>query len=181
MYYTYAYLREDGTPYYIGKGKGDRAYSKRINEIKPPKDKNRILILKQNLIEEYAFKHERYMINVYGRKDLGTGILYNRTDGGEGASGAIRTEKHKKMISESKKGKCRSEEIKRKISDTKKGKKCSEETKLKIGEAMEGKTHSEETKRKISESRKGMHFSEETKQKMREKALLREELKRNNK
>ena len=38
MYYTYAYLREDKTPYYIGKGKGYRINSKQRN-IKPPKDK----------------------------------------------------------------------------------------------------------------------------------------------
>ena len=85
MYYTYAYLREDKTPYYIGKGKNKRAYSKRDRVVPlPPKD--RILILKQNLTEEEAFKHEIYMIAIFGRKDLGTGILRNLTDGGDGAS-----------------------------------------------------------------------------------------------
>ena len=85
-FYTYAYLREDKTPYYVGKGKEDRAYYKRKGEVYPPKDKSRIILLKQNLTEEEAFKHEIYMISVFGRKDLGTGILRNRTDGGEGVS-----------------------------------------------------------------------------------------------
>ena len=77
-YYTYAYLREDKTPYYIGKGKGYRINSKQRN-IKPPKDKSRIIFLKQNLTEEEACKHESDMIDVLGSKDLGTGILHNRT------------------------------------------------------------------------------------------------------
>ena len=85
-FYTYAYLREDKTPYYVGKGKEDRAYYKRKGEVYPPKDKSRIILLKQNLTEEEAFKHEIYMISVFGRKDLGTGILRNKTDGGEGVS-----------------------------------------------------------------------------------------------
>ena len=85
-FYTYAYLRQDSSPYYIGKGIGNRAY-RRDRVIKPPKDKSRILILKQNLTEEESFKHEIYMIAMFGRKDLGTGILHNRTDGGDGGCG----------------------------------------------------------------------------------------------
>jgi hypothetical protein len=91
-YYTYAYLREDGTPYYIGKGKGNRAYVKhwrskvRGGYFTPP-EKDRILILKNNLTEEQAYKHEMYMIKILGRKDLGTGILRNMSDGGKGGKG----------------------------------------------------------------------------------------------
>ncbi len=80
-YYVYAYLREDGTPYYIGKGKGDRAYRKEAPSI------DRILIILQNLTEEQAFSNERDFITWYGRLDINTGILENRTHGGEGSSG----------------------------------------------------------------------------------------------
>jgi|10_taG_2_1085330.scaffolds.fasta_scaffold02098_24 hypothetical protein len=103
-YYTYAYLREDGTPYYIGKGKGYRATSKKGHFYVPPED--RIIYLKCNLTEQEAFRHEIYMIDVLGRKDLGTGILRNRTDGGEGASGV--------MYSEETRDKCRAASYKRK-------------------------------------------------------------------
>ena len=97
-FYTYAYLREDKTPYYIGKGRNKRAYSKNRHRISvPPKD--RILFLKKNLTEEEAFKHEIYMIYVFGRKDLGTGILRNLTNGGEGTSGCVINEKHKQILS----------------------------------------------------------------------------------
>jgi hypothetical protein len=157
-FYTYAYLREDRTPYYIGKGEGNRAYNKHQKGISVPKDKSRVIFLKQNLNEEESFKHEIYMIAVLGRKDLGTGILRNRTNGGEGASGMVRSEEYKRKISESKKGKSHSEETKRKISESKKGE----------NNYFYGKSHFEETKRKMSESHKGKSLSEETKEKLSE-------------
>jgi len=182
QYYTYAYLREDRTPYYIGKGKDDRIYST-CRRNTPPKDKSRIIFLKQNLTEEEAFKHEIYMIAVFGRKDLGTGILRNLTDGGEGLSGRVLSEETRRKLSEVHKGKTLSEEHKIKLSEAKKGKTSnrkgvilSEETKIKMSEAK--KNPSEETRKKISDahkanktippSRKGSILSEEHRRKIGE-------------
>jgi hypothetical protein len=122
-YYTYAYLREDRTPYYIGKGRGRRIYSPN-RFINPPTDKSRIIFLKKNLAEAEAFKHEVYMIFVLGRKDLGTGVLRNLTNGGEGASGVVQSEEKKRKCSEANSGEKHprfgipnTEEQKRKISE----------------------------------------------------------------
>ena len=119
-YYTYAYLREDGTPYYIGKGKGNRMYKKGKGEVYPPKNKGKIIKLKQNLTEKEAFKHEKYMIAVFGRKDLGTGILRNKTGGGDGPSGYIMSEEQKMLLSRIHSGKNLTEEHRKKISEANK-------------------------------------------------------------
>ena len=163
-YYTYAYLREDGTPYYIGKGKDDRVYYRWRKGLKPPKDRSRIIFLKQNLTEEEAFKHEIYMISVFGRKDLGTGILHNRTNGGEGNNGVIMSEETKRKISEANKGRIKSDEWRKNLSEAMKGKPKSEEHRRNNSEGQKGKTLSEETKRKMSESHKNP--SEEMRKKM---------------
>ena len=178
-FYVYMYLREDGTPYYVGKGRGRRAYSK-ARQIPAPKEKSRIVFSKQNLTEEEAFQHEIELISLYGRKDNGTGILRNLTDGGDGVSGYIMTEETKRKMSESLKGKTPSEETKRKLSEAGKCRTHSEETRKKLSEGMKGntwnigRTHSEEAKKKMSELAKGKIHTEETKRKISKARKARE-------
>ena len=115
------YLREDGTPYYVGKGKANRAYRKGDREILLPNDRNKIKIVLQNLTEEQAFSNEIDYIAWYGRKDNNTGILRNRTDGGEGSSGFRHTDEWKirlkteSLFATNNPGKNKSEETKEKI------------------------------------------------------------------
>ena len=72
MFYTYLWLRYDGTPYYVGKGKKQRAYVSRLYH-RPPKDR-KFIIVQEFASEEDALFAECFLIALFGRKDLSPAI-----------------------------------------------------------------------------------------------------------
>lgn len=140
IFYTYLWLREDGTPYYAGKGVLSRVYGshKRIGKC-PPKDR---VIIQEWENEQEALEAERLLIAIYGRQCNKEGVLLNISSGGQhGGTGAIRTEETRKKISAVQLGKKRSEEHRRNIGLGHLGKKKG--------------PHSSATKKQISEKLKG--------------------------
>lgn len=175
MFYTYLWLREDGTPYYVGKGTRSRAYiNHRIK--RPTRDK---ILVQEFLCEEDAFFAEKFLISYYGRSNIGAGCLRNLTDGGEGTSGAVRkplTEDVKRKISEALTGiptgrKPSSEQLRKAALGRVGNKNClgrnmSAATRTALRKANFGRKLSEETKAKMRAAHLGIRHTEETKLKM---------------
>lgn len=100
-FYTYTWLRNDGTAYYVGKGTKRRAFTSGVGH-RPPRTDDKIII-QDHASETDALEAEKFLIEFYGRKDLGTGCLRNRTNGGDGISpawnkGAQLSEDHRKHL-----------------------------------------------------------------------------------
>ena len=173
IYYVYAYLRKkDLTPYYIGKGKNNRAYRK--HNVPVPRNRSMIVFLETGLTNIGACALERRYIKWYGRKDLGTGILRNRTDGGEGTPGILHTVERNQKISKKLKGRIVSDSTRKRLSDAHVGKQTGSNN------GMFGKTHSEKVKNQHSvrmtgnKNSLGNKHSDETKKKLSIKAKSRE-------
>ena len=174
-FYTYLWLRENGTPYYVGKGHGNRArWRGKTSKLKPP-SLHRILT-QEFPDEDSAFAAEKFLIDFYGRKDLGLGPLINHTNGGEGASGLIVTEENRSKARKTMTGnsyrvgkpswnkgmtftkttrKPRSQETKDKIRNTLRSKGIKPPNQL-------GYKHTEEAKKKIGQAQRDRYSEWET-------------------
>lgn len=195
-FYVYVHRRADtGEAFYVGKGSGSRATS---TQGRPKFWKNvkgahglAVEIVAMFWDEQPAFDHERALIaecRAAGER------LTNCTDGGEGASGAKRTEETKRLLSEANKGKRlgmkASPETRAKQSAVRKGRKQppeavarvaafhtgrkrSAETLAKMSAALKGKPagkHLPELLARIQAGRIGTRHSDETRAKMKERA-----------
>ena len=147
-YYVYQYLTEEGTPYYIGKGKGNRMHVDHKHIALPPRERR--VIVKDNLSNADAKQIEKDLITHFGRKVDG-GILDNiKINQWACAAGWKHSDEAKQKISDGNLGKVRSAEAKEKYRQPK-----SAEHAEKIRQANLGLRKSAETKQKISESKQG--------------------------
>lgn len=159
MFYVYEHYKADTNEiFYVGKGKGDRAYSKNRYYNKHwmrVVNKHGIVVKIIAIFEREcdAFTFEVQLISLHGRKNIGTGPLINKTPGGTGGdtmTGKKHTKKTRKKMSVGAKNRPP----------------ASKETRLKLSKAnagtkncMYGKTHKQTTKNKIAKKRLGFKES----------------------
>lgn len=152
-FYTYLWLREDGTPYYVGKGTGRRAFQTDDHRVKCPKDKSRILV-QPHPTEDDALAAEKFFVDYYGRKDLGLGNLRNITNGGDrGPTGFHFSLEQRKRLSIAHKGLIRSKEHRQNLAIALKGKRASTETRRKQSDSAKRRLQTEEGR--LNSSRAG--------------------------
>lgn len=152
-FYVYVLFYLNGTPCYIGKGKGDRW----LNHEQKKRFRNNYLKgiiidakqrglslpkikIREHITETEAFETERILIKIIGRRNLGTGPLVNLTDGGDGETGRVV-----------------SQETRAKLRDINLGKTLSEEHKANISRGLKasGFIFSEEQRQSISKNQRG--------------------------
>ena len=179
----YVYIYRDSShnfqEIYVGKGCGKRSHIHLKNRDKPKATENkqfmgRLRNMKAAGVEphiqilyceseELALLAEEEAIDKYGRADLGTGTLFNHTNGGEGTSGHSHKIETCKQMSDNNKGENNPMFGKYGENHPKFGKKASPQTRQIMSDnnkgenhPMYGKTHSLDSIQKMSNAKKGI-------------------------
>jgi hypothetical protein len=189
IYYVYTLRVEgDADPFYVGKGKGRRAYAHFApSKVKAKSHKNHTIrkawesgkevlvdFLVKDVSEGDAIRIEAEHIAKYGRAFDGSGILTNLAISDEGGKGFRHSEEAKAKISEAGLGRRHSEEARKKIADAARRqvrKPVSEETKAKLRAARANqvrKPMTDEQKAKLRAANLGHIVSDEVRKKIAE-------------
>jgi hypothetical protein len=170
-FYVYVLFRENGIPFYIGKGRRNRwimheweashgRKGHRFNIIRKMQAKGFSIPkvkLHEGLLEDVANAYEIALIAAIGRMPVGP--LVNLTAGGEGASGIPMKPHVRAMLSARQKGKSPSPEIRSRISASLKGRPLASSTRAAMSETR--KNPSQEARQKRSLAMKGRVFSQD--------------------
>lgn len=214
IYYVYELIDpRNNQVFYVGKGKDNRMFD-HVIEYKKSKQANQFTNYRKlniiesilndgldvkynkvykNLDEKDAWQKEIELITVYGRIDIGTGILTNMTNGGGNTMSEVSRKKLSNSLKEYYKNNPITEEQKKKISDRMKlwvinnpdkqkkftdagskaniGRIQSEEERQMRSKKLTGRKLSEIDKLHKSAAAKGRKFTEEHKQKLKEAKL----------
>lgn len=173
-FYVYVYRDLAGNPFYVGKGHGKRSrhhlhachnskrrsyrtmFYTKLRKMARLDEEPVIEKIKDNLDEEVAFQWERYHIALWGRRDIGTGILCNHTDGGEGQTGLRHSEESRQKMRE-----VQTPHL-RELSKAQRGVKLSDAHRANLSTARRKWKHTPESMAKTHRAHVGMKRSAET-------------------
>lgn len=181
-FYTYIHRRaDDGKVFYVGKGRGKRAWSRyRRNQYwlrTEARHGLHVEIVAHWSTEREAFDHEKLLIALYRAANH---PLSNLTDGGDGPSGYRHTDEtralfrarkisdeHRAKVSAANRGLIRSDEFRAKVSAGLTGRPVSAETRAKLSAAHKGVSPTKEVREKIASTLSGRRLSDAEKDRRR--------------